>query len=193
MMLWKQLLLCLKKRYKFIFFFLIFSCVINNNKVQIINYEIVDKSNEKIIFNVNFNIEPPLKLEENLKKFLYSEIILNIKIYDKDRVIGKVNIKKMIKFNRWEEEYSIFNLNKNILRKYNSFNELKKNINKFENIEISFFEKFSSNKLKVNCNYILKSVEFVPPFKFLEFYKNSGNINKNIVFDILFLSESVKE
>ncbi len=32
----------------------------------------------------------------------------------------------------------------------------------------------------IEVNYSLKSAEFIPPFKFLEFNKKFGNIRKNI-------------
>jgi len=173
----------LKKRYNILFFFF-FCCISPKNEKLINNFEIISISKQNIVFNIDFNIELPKKLEENLKKFLYSEIKVNITIYNGRKIIGKGEIKRLIEFNKWENEYSLKDMNNNFVKKYKSLEELRKDVNKFENIEISFNEKNTSNTTILECDYLIRSIQLLPPFKFLEFYKGFGSIRKNMRFKI---------
>ena len=127
----------------------------------------------------------PSEFGKNLEKFLYSEIKINFNIYSNKKRVGGLKFRRLIKFNKWDNEYIILEPDKNFIKKYKSFEDFIKDINKFEEISIEFIDNFNdSNGLILECDYFLKSTNFIPPFKFLEFNKKFGNMRKKIKLKI---------
>jgi hypothetical protein len=166
---------------KVIVFFLIiflFSCS-NKDYTSHINAKI-SKENKILYLNVELDYPIPKKLQENLKMFSHSNIKLNMKIYNsKNEIIFMNNIERVIKYDRWNNYYTIKDSYLLSEKKFPDFESIRKNINKFENIPFYFNNQEDiTNQLMINYDFYLKSVDFIEPFKIIEYNEQLGNIKK---------------
>lgn len=111
---------------------------------------------------------------------MYAEIKFNLIFYDiNKKELASIFFKRVIKFNKWDNEYIVLDSD-NSFKKYSSFYNLKESINRFDNLEVELINKLIDDFVIIKGKYFLKSIEVIPPFKFLEFTRKFGNIKKTM-------------
>jgi hypothetical protein len=131
-----------------------------------------------IYLDIELNYAMPDKLKSNLGMFSYCKQNLNLRILNlNNKLISSFKIERIIKYDRWNNYYLIkdsYNLNE---RKLLNFEDIKKTINIFNKIPFKYKNSPDITKsMKLEFDYYLKSVDFVEPFKFIEYTKGLGNI-----------------
>lgn len=149
-----------------------FSCNRQNDFVYI--KEDADGRGGVIKFDLNIDI--PDNLKSNLDRFLEAKIVVNIKIYQKKEMIQNFDITRSIKYDRWNNVYTIFNSYSMYKIKYYSYSKLISDLSKFEGVPVNINSDITDGKMVLS--YELISVNFPPPFKILEFSKRDENIKK---------------
>lgn len=130
---------------------------------------------KKLSLNFILNLKVPDNLEKNLNMFNYSTMYLKLSIFDKSKLIANKIIERKIKYDRWNNDFIIEDIYLDSEKRYNDFNSFSSNIYIFKNI---FFEvnDTKSRELIVKYDFYLKSLEFLPPFKLIEYDGEFGNI-----------------
>jgi hypothetical protein len=110
--------------------------------------------------------------------FSYCKMNFNLRILDmQNKIVSGINVERIIRYDRWNNYYLIkdsFNPNE---RKLLNFEDIAKNINVFNKIPVKFKNASQiKGRMKLEFDYYLKSVDFVEPFKFIEYTMGLGNI-----------------
>jgi len=165
-----------------LFFFLLalffFACT-NTNTYQYFNTNLIEK--DKILYlDIILNFEIPEKLQSNLKMFSYANIKIKFQVLNnKNKVISIKTIDRVIKYDRWNKIYIIKDSFSFIEKKYDNFISMKNDLYSFNNIPIQLDNLDEvKNNLIIKYDFFLKSVDFLPPFKFIEYNIKFGNIEK---------------
>jgi len=164
-----------KNRYFYvcIYFLFILGCSSNVQKVDI-EAKLLGKTNQ-LLLNLSFQMITSQKLESIIKMFNYSTINVNIRIKSNGNIIANNSIERKIKYDRWNDVFTIEDSYLNVTRKYNNFANLLDDIYIFKNIV--FNVEIDKNKEYIlNYDFYLKSIEFVPPFVLIQYNKEFGNI-----------------
>ena len=134
----------------------------------------IDGQGDVIYFDLKIDI--PDNLKSNLDRFLEAKIVVNIKIYQKKILIQNFDITRSIKYDRWNNIYTIYNSYSMHKIKYYSFSKLIFDLSKFEGVPVNINSDITEGRMVLS--YELISVNFPPPFKILEFSKRDENIKK---------------
>jgi len=149
----------------------------NTSKITKINPKI-SAENKTLYLDLSLNYPVPEKMQNNLKMFSKSKIILNLKIYNsKKKIVFVNNIDRTIIYDRWNNNYVIKDSYSFDEKKFIKFDLVKKNIYTFESIPFYYSNLDDiSNPMLLNYDFYLKSIDLVQPFKLIEYYSDFGNI-----------------
>ncbi len=128
---------------------------------------------------MDLNVARPKNLYSTLKMFNYSTIFLDLEIYCDKTFIGKSPIIRKIKYDRWNDLYLIENSYLYGDIRFKDFDSMFSEIYKFKKIEIAADNNLNGYKNKefsINYDFYLNSMEFLPPFKIIEYNREFDNI-----------------
>ena len=137
-----------------------------------------NKETNVLQLNLYFNINITRAIEENLEKFSYANIYLDIFIFNKNKEqISNAKIIRFIKFDRWNNVYILKDSSDSLEKKYYSFKDLSDKILNFYDINMKVNNSFI-NPVLIKYDFYLKSIELAPPFKIIEDNDLFGNIKR---------------
>jgi hypothetical protein len=138
----------------------------------------ISKEEHRIYLDLELNYNVPEKLKSNISMFSYCKLLLNLKLLNSNnKNISNLKIERIIKYDRWNNYYLIKDSYELYEKKLFDFEEVKKTVNVFNRLPFQFQSTGEiTDHMKLEYDYYLKSVEFVEPFKFIEYSMGLGNI-----------------
>jgi hypothetical protein len=135
-------------------------------------------SANQILLSFKLDFAVPSNLEKNLKMFSVAEIKLKLKIFDHDNnLLFFEDISRTIKYDRWNGVYSIKDSYSATNRSFNDYKSVEGQIYEFSNIALTLKKpEFLDMELILNYDFAFRSVDFLQPFKFIEYYVKSDNM-----------------
>lgn len=142
------------------------------------SFKATHSNNNRLYISFRLSYDVPSNLGKNLKMFSSAEMEINIDISDPDKkTIASQTVYRSIKYDRWNEVYSMKDSFSDNERTFSDFLSMKDILYEFSNIPFDMKSaEYGTKKLCMTYGFTIKSVEFDQPFKFIEFYLKTDNM-----------------